>query len=75
MSPLCKWAFQISYGLDVDEISVDRLAHELQTRPVLLYDGDNPGCLEPRKVSQIVDFLRQNLAPPPDAASVSTQEP
>jgi pimeloyl-ACP methyl ester carboxylesterase len=75
MHSLCKWGFEISYGLDGEEISVERLSREFQTRPVLLFDADNPGCLDPRKITQVVDFLRQSLAEPAEAANASVEEP
>jgi hypothetical protein len=38
LQPLCKFAFELSYGLDIDEIDVEKLGKQLEARALLRLD-------------------------------------
>ncbi len=63
MNPLCKWAFEIAYEKDLDEINLDRHKHAIQTGKVLMVD-EGPGFqmqLSPATISRVVKYLAKTL--------------
>jgi hypothetical protein len=40
MQPFCKWAFELGYSVDAEEISLDRYAKVMENRAALLLDKD-----------------------------------
>ena len=40
MQPFCKWAFELGYSVDADEISLERYARVMENRTALLLDKD-----------------------------------
>ena len=40
MQPFCKWAFELGYNVDAEEISLDRYARVMENRTALLLDKD-----------------------------------
>ena len=57
--PVCKVAFTVGYGVDVDDLDVSQYGHVLAARPTLLmrWPQDARGDLPPQRVTQITQFL------------------
>lgn len=59
MSPLCKWTFELAYGVDVEEVAVTNFKKLFQTRPVLMIDPASgiADPADPRTAEQVISFL------------------
>lgn len=64
MAPLCKWTFELSYGVDVDELQMSNFRKLFDTRPVLLIDapGQYADPSDPRTADQMKSFLGAALS-------------
>jgi alpha-beta hydrolase superfamily lysophospholipase len=64
MAPLCKWTFELSYGVDVNELQISNFRKLFDTRPVLLIDapGQYSDPSDPRTVAQLTTFLGSALS-------------
>jgi hypothetical protein len=69
MAPLCKWTFEMTYQVDIDELDLSRLTGVLKSRPVLMLDAPEHEISSGRAVFAVRDFLRANLRTNPAAAS------
>jgi pimeloyl-ACP methyl ester carboxylesterase len=63
MQPLAKWAFEMSYQVDADDLEMSRLAPVMKSRPVLMFDQSKPGIQlgEIGSATKIRDFLQKTL--------------
>jgi hypothetical protein len=63
MAPLCKWAFEIAYEKDLDEIDLQRHKHAIQSVNVLVVSDLRSGELQltPVTVTRVVRFLNEKL--------------
>jgi hypothetical protein len=70
--PFCKWAFEIAYKVDADDVNMTRFAGVMRNKPALLIDeaGDTAASgMTPTRVKQVVQFLRKNLVARPRATA------
>lgn len=59
LRPLCKWAFELAFQVDADQLNLGRYLKIMADRPVLMVDqsgGNWPGVA----VEQVAMFLREN---------------
>ncbi len=72
MGPMCKWAFEIAYHVDIDEIDMRRHNAVLSERPVLVLGQIDPltgnwsassAELSPKTVQKASDFMQRHLHP------------
>jgi len=63
MRPLCKWAFEIGYHVDADELDFGRFKELLAQRPVYQVDGatGSPAVARPATANQVAVFLGEHL--------------
>jgi hypothetical protein len=63
MRPLCKWAFEIGYHVDAEELDFGRFKELMADRPVLQIDGATgfPACARPATTKQVAVFLSEHL--------------
>jgi pimeloyl-ACP methyl ester carboxylesterase len=63
--PMCKWAFEIAYKVDAEEVNLSRFLDILKSRKVLVMDDNTEtvSCTKPTRTKQVVDFYRKNLTP------------
>jgi pimeloyl-ACP methyl ester carboxylesterase len=63
VKPMCKWAFEISYKVDAEEINLDRFIDILKTRNVLVMDDETEtvSCTKQVRTKQVVDFVKKHL--------------
>jgi len=63
MQPLTKWTFELSYGVDAEDIDLGRFPEVVRSRPCLQLDsGGDAGFLEkPETQKKIRDFLCNHL--------------
>jgi hypothetical protein len=75
MNPLCKWAFDIGYEKDLEEIDVARHRRMLEAARILLLPGEAvDGEIALASRDKINSFLRKSLARPvPLAADLSNE--
>ncbi len=75
--PFSKWAFEISYKVDSDEVNLDRFAELMRSRSCLLLDDDSESMsfTKPVRQQQIVDFLGKRLVAKPRTASLLPRQP
>jgi pimeloyl-ACP methyl ester carboxylesterase len=61
--PFCKWAFEIAYKVDADDMNLNRFAGLMQSKPVLMLDeeGQPTATVSPERVKQVTQFLRRHL--------------
>jgi alpha-beta hydrolase superfamily lysophospholipase len=61
--PMCKWAFEIGYKVDADDIDLTRFAGMMAQRSVLLFDdpGESVSCTKATRTRQTVQFLQKHL--------------
>lgn len=67
MAPLCKWAFELGYHLNLDDLDLSRHDRVLSSRPILLTRDARPagGLFDQGYAGQIRAFLLANLAEAP----------
>jgi pimeloyl-ACP methyl ester carboxylesterase len=63
LSPLCKWTFEISYGVDAEDLELTNFVRVFDTRPVLLVDatGSHADPSDARIIEQVKSFLVASL--------------
>ena len=61
--PFCKWAFEIGYKVDAEDMNLNRFAGLMQSKPVLMLDeeGEPTATVSPARVKQVTQFLRKHL--------------
>jgi pimeloyl-ACP methyl ester carboxylesterase len=61
--PFCKWAFEIAYKVDAEDMNMARFAGLMKQKRVLLLDdaADAASTVNPPRIKQVVQFLRGNL--------------
>lgn len=64
LRPMCKWAFEFSYGVDADDLNLSRHQQVLNRLPVLMIDsgGSDPGTWRAASIEQVRTFLYAHLA-------------
>ncbi|MGD1278621.1 MAG: hypothetical protein ABR964_15520 [Tepidisphaeraceae bacterium] len=67
LGPLCKWAFDLAYAKDIDEIDMMRHTRTLAGRASVVNDGGDGSNLSPAAVGRILTFLREAFAKVPPA--------
>jgi pimeloyl-ACP methyl ester carboxylesterase len=75
--PFCKWAFEIAYKVDADDVNVSRFAGVMRSKPVLMLDEPAEAAaleMTPTRVKQVVQYLRKNLAARPRATASLLQK-
>jgi pimeloyl-ACP methyl ester carboxylesterase len=65
--PMCKWAFEIAYKVNAEDVNLARFATTMKSRNVLMLDdaGDAVSSIKPVHHRQIVDFLKKHLVVTP----------
>jgi pimeloyl-ACP methyl ester carboxylesterase len=60
MKPLCKWGFELAYGVDAEDLNLDRYRDTLAERPHLKFDRiPGPGsCLSSTELKTVIHFLK-----------------
>lgn len=63
MAPLCKWTFEMSYGVDIDELSALNFKRLFDTRPVLMIDSGRSyaDLAEANNIERIRSFLESSI--------------
>lgn len=63
LAPLCKWTFEMSYGVDIDELDMDNFKRLFDSRPVLMPDiaATYPDPSDPRSIEQMKSFLNSSM--------------
>lgn len=63
LRPMCKWAFELSYRVDAEEMNLTRFGRLMGERKVLMLDdpGESVSCVRPVRIAQVVDFLKKHL--------------
>jgi pimeloyl-ACP methyl ester carboxylesterase len=69
--PICKVAFAVGYGVDIDELDLDQYGRVLAARPTLLmrWPQDTQNIIPPQRVAQITEFLGNALTKTKDEAN------
>jgi hypothetical protein len=72
MQPLCKWAFEIGYQVDADEIDLYRHQKALTARPVLKLDSklNSSSAMSSNSCNLIGKFLSRKMTTPSETVSV-----
>ena len=76
--PFCKWAFEIAYKVDADDVNVSRFAGIMRNKPVLMLDEPAELAaieMTPTRVKQVVQYLRKNLVARPRATDIACHWP
>jgi hypothetical protein len=60
MRQLCRWTFQVMYGVDTGELDVNNYASTIADRKVLLTDG-RQGLMQPTSLRAVQHFLQKHL--------------
>jgi len=66
LDPLCKWTFELSYKVDVNDLSTDHLAKALEGKSVMTLrttSANAAGTLSRRSIQQVTAYLADKLAP------------
>jgi pimeloyl-ACP methyl ester carboxylesterase len=62
LSPMCKWAFEMSYQVDADDLEWSRLGRVLKSRSVLMLDSPSSASgFSDEKINSVREFLREKL--------------
>jgi pimeloyl-ACP methyl ester carboxylesterase len=64
LAPLCKWTFELSYGVNAEDLALSNFKKLFNSRPVLLID-DTTGYADPsdpKTIEQVKVFLGASLA-------------
>lgn len=64
LRPMCKWAFEFSFGVDADDLNLSRHQQVLNRMPVLMIDNGEagPGVWRQQSIEQVKVFLYRHLA-------------
>ncbi len=64
LKPLCKWTFEISYGVDMEDIELKNFSDVFSSRPVLMVDSSEShgAAADSRAIQQIATFLSASLS-------------
>jgi pimeloyl-ACP methyl ester carboxylesterase len=73
LRPLCKWAFELAYRVDADDLELPRHDKTMTSRPMLMFSSSNSTAdsLHPRGQQQIRAFL-EKAVPPTVATTAGT---
>lgn len=65
MAPLCKWTFEMSYGVDIDELQMSNFRKVFDTRHVMMVAPTTgyADIADPKNVETIKGFLEANVPP------------
>lgn len=63
LAPACTWTFELSCGVDADQLELDRLAPVMETRQVLHLPDRAGARFDSATMKQIAGFLSMHLAP------------
>jgi hypothetical protein len=62
LQPLCKWTFEIGYGVDAEDLDLERLKAPLAASGVLMLDTTSEtGELRERTIAQVRAFLEHQM--------------
>jgi pimeloyl-ACP methyl ester carboxylesterase len=63
VKPLCKYAFELAYKVDAEEVNLNRFLDVLKTRHAFVLDDETEtvSCTKPVRTRQVVDFLKKHL--------------
>jgi pimeloyl-ACP methyl ester carboxylesterase len=69
--PMCKWAFEIAYKVDAEDMNLSRFSGLMKNKPVLLLDerGETNSCVNALRSKQVVTFVRKHLVAHPRAVT------
>ncbi len=76
LAPLCKWTFEISYGVDVEDLEASSFRQVLASRPILLVDSPSAVRSDPsdaRVIEQVKSYLIQTMPETDAVAGVSAK--
>jgi pimeloyl-ACP methyl ester carboxylesterase len=66
LRPLCKWAFELAYRVDADDLELQRHDKSLAARPLLMFNSPTTDAsLRGYSQSQIRFFLEKSMPPTP----------
>jgi pimeloyl-ACP methyl ester carboxylesterase len=73
IAPLCRWTFEIGYGVNLYDLNLEQYARVIAARPTLLIRSqeDAENDLSTERVQQIVNFLAGPLDNVPVAANTA----
>lgn len=80
LTPLCKWTFELAYGVDSEDMNLDRHKAALSARPVLVFDASTASsrCFRDGGLKECQAFLARHMPQPqsanPPAANVDLKE-
>ena len=77
MRPMCKWAFDLTYGVHAEDVDLRGFRAVMETRPCLMLDNGTAGAagLKRHTVEQIAGFLRSHLSLPAEAVVTTDLTP
>jgi pimeloyl-ACP methyl ester carboxylesterase len=75
LGPACKWAFELGYHIDAEDLDLKRRQDTLASRPLLMFD---PTAIPAHSYQQIgiahlQDFLHRHLPIAPNTATAKTE--
>jgi hypothetical protein len=72
LNPLCKWTFELSYRVDVNELSNEHFAKAIEGRQVLVFKSPTGslGTLSRKNIDQATAFLADRLSAEPKVAEL-----
>jgi hypothetical protein len=75
--PFCKWAFEIAYHVDADDLDLNQFSDLMAKRKVLLFDeaGETVSCMKGGRTQQTVAFLQKNLVAHAKSAQARVRRP
>ena len=60
--PICRWTFELMYGVNSDDLDYQRTSAILKSKPSLVFDNTSAYTLSERaNLARIRTFCRQNL--------------
>jgi dienelactone hydrolase len=61
--PMCKWAFEMAYKVNAEDVNLSRFAAVMRDRPALVFDetGESVSSIRPGKPQEIVEFAKKHL--------------
>ena len=65
LRPLCKWTFELSNGVNIEDLDITRRTSKLATRPLLMFGEGTTTTFSARGLEQVKDFLGKHIAPKP----------